>query len=71
MTGLEPGKDRIIEVACIITDKSLKPVHEGFERIVHCPKELMDSMDDWCVEHHGNVSHPHRVRLTNLVGINR
>ena len=55
MTGLEAKKDRIIEVACIITDKTLKPLHEGFERIVHCPKEIMDTMSQWCVEHHGNV----------------
>jgi len=59
MTGLEAGKDRIIEVAAIITGADLKPLHEGFERIVHCPKEVMDSMDEWCVQHHGNVLPPH------------
>lgn len=56
MTGLEAGKDRIIEVAAIITDKSLKPLHEGFEKVVHCSKEIMNNMDQWCIKHHGDVA---------------
>jgi oligoribonuclease len=58
MTGLEAGKDRIIEVAAIITGSDLVPLHEGFERIVSCPKEVLDAMDEWCVQHHGDVSPP-------------
>jgi oligoribonuclease len=58
MTGLEAGKDRIIEVAAIITGSDLVPLHEGFERIVSCPNEVLDAMDEWCVQHHGDVSSP-------------
>lgn len=58
MTGLTVGKDRIIEIAAIITDKHLKPFHEGFEKVVHCPEEIMNGMDEWCTEHHGNVYSP-------------
>ena len=56
MTGLEPGKDKIIEIAVIITDPYLNPVHaEGFERIVHRPENEMQAMNQWCIEHHGQV----------------
>jgi oligoribonuclease len=55
MTGLEVGKDKIIEVATIITDEHLKELHEGFERTIYCPKETLDNMVEWCIEHHGNV----------------
>jgi oligoribonuclease len=56
MTGLTVGKDKIIEVAAIITGKDLVPLHEGFERIIHCPEEIMNNMDEWCIHHHGEVS---------------
>jgi oligoribonuclease len=56
MTGLAVGKDKIIEVAAIITDKDLKPVEsEGFERVVSCPAEVINNMDEWCTTHHGEV----------------
>ena len=56
MTGLEAGKDKIIEVAAIITDRDLKPLHEGFEKVVHCSEEILNNMDEWCIKHHGDVS---------------
>ena len=56
MTGLCARKDKIIEVAAIITDENLKPLHSGFERVIHCPEEIMNNMDQWCTEHHRNVS---------------
>ena len=56
MTGLQVGKDKIIEVAVIITDTYLNPVDdEGFERVIHRPMSEMQAMDEWCVEHHGQV----------------
>lgn len=59
MTGLKVGHDKIIEVAAIITDKNLRPLHEGFERIIHCSEEMMNGMDEWCTDHHGKVYPPH------------
>ena len=55
MTGLQAGKDKIIEVAVIITDKHLKPIDEEFERVIHCPEEIMNGMDEWCTQHHHDV----------------
>jgi oligoribonuclease (3'-5' exoribonuclease) len=56
MTGLEPGKDRIIEVAAIVTDEKLEPIDpEGFESVIHCPEELMNNMCEWCIAQHGKV----------------
>jgi oligoribonuclease len=55
MTGLSVGKDKIIEVAAIITDKELNPLDKGFEEIIHQPESLMAGMDGWCTQHHGEV----------------
>lgn len=51
MTGLDPLKDRIVEAAVIITDKTLKPVFE-WESAVAQSQTVLDDMNDWCKHHH-------------------
>ena len=56
MTGLNLAKDKIIEIAALITDKHLNLLDpEGFERVIYCPESTLAGMDEWCIEHHGNV----------------
>ncbi|KAG0056736.1 Oligoribonuclease, mitochondrial [Gryganskiella cystojenkinii] len=52
MTGLL-ATDKLIEIAVIITDDELNIVAEGPNLIIHQPKEVMDKMNEWCIEHHG------------------
>ncbi|GME87462.1 hypothetical protein B5S31_g4692 [[Candida] boidinii] len=55
MTGLDFKNDHIIEICCIITDKNLNIIdEEGYESVIHYPKEVMDSMNEWCIDHHGS-----------------
>lgn len=55
MTGLDHHKDRIIEICCIITDGDYKIVDDNcFESVIHCDSQVMNSMNDWCIEHHGS-----------------
>ncbi|KAG0249424.1 Oligoribonuclease, mitochondrial [Mortierella polycephala] len=49
MTGLA-ATDKLIEIAVIITDDDLKI---GPNLIIHQPKEVMDNMNQWCIDHHG------------------
>ncbi|TSV15269.1 Oligoribonuclease, mitochondrial [Bagarius yarrelli] len=58
MTGLDIEKDQIIEMACIITDSDLNIIAEGPNLIINQPDELLDSMSDWCKEHHGKATPP-------------
>jgi len=54
MTGLDPDKEEIIEIYCLITTGNLEFIdEEGYHAIVHLPKERMDQMDDWCTKTHG------------------
>ncbi|KAJ1932783.1 rna exonuclease [Linderina macrospora] len=53
MTGLDYDNDTIIEIACIITDGDLNTLEQGDDIIIHQPKEVMDSMNKWCIQHHG------------------
>ena len=47
MTGLDPEKERIIEIATLITDSQLNILAEGPNIIINQPKSLLDQMDDW------------------------
>lgn len=54
MTGLDHTKDRIIEICCIITDGDLKVVEDNcYESVIHYDNTVMDSMNEWCIDHHG------------------
>jgi oligoribonuclease len=45
MTGLDPLKNTIVEIATIITDDNLELVAEGPDLVVHTTQEQLDSMD--------------------------
>jgi len=61
MTGLEPDKEKIIEIATIVTDKDLNILAEGPMMAINQPKKLLDDMDEWCVKHHGDSGLTQRV----------
>ena len=62
MTGLEPQRDVIIEIATIVTDSDLNTVAEGPVIAVHQSDELLAGMDEWNTSHHGSSGLVRRVR---------
>lgn len=52
MTGLEPERHRILEVAVIVTDWNFVPL-KRFSTAVFQTDEELKKMDDWCVKTHG------------------
>jgi oligoribonuclease len=52
MTGLDPLKERIIEIATIITDSDLNTIAEGPVLVISQPQAFFDAMDDWNTSHH-------------------
>tara|TARA_B100001115_G_C15731645_1_gene356387 strand:- start:56 stop:607 length:552 start_codon:yes stop_codon:yes gene_type:complete len=52
MTGLNPDKDQIIEVAVAITDTDLSEIVEGPNLVIGQSKKLMESMDTWNTKQH-------------------
>ncbi len=54
MTGLDPEKERIIEIATLVTDSQLNILAEGPNIIVSQPKSLLEGMDDWNQNQHGS-----------------
>lgn len=55
MTGLDIENDKIMEVACIVTDSDLNIVAEGPNIIIHQPSDILDNMVEWCTKQHGKT----------------
>jgi oligoribonuclease len=52
MTGLEPSKHVIVEIATLITDDDLEIIAEGPDLVVHQPEEALALMEPVVVEMH-------------------
>ena len=52
MTGLELEIDELVEVAVVITDSELNPVHEGFDVVINPSKAAMDHMGEFVTNMH-------------------
>ena len=56
MTGLDPEKERIIEIATIVTDKNLNILAEGPVLAIHQSDELLNKIADYFHYRHLDVS---------------
>ncbi|WP_339486894.1 oligoribonuclease [Pseudomonas sp. EL_65y_Pfl2_R95] len=62
MTGLDPERDVIIEMATIVTDTELNVLAEGPVIAVHQTDEALAGMDEWNTRTHGESGLTQRVR---------
>ena len=66
MTGLEPERERIIELAMIVTDSNLVTIAESPVWVVHQSDAQLDAMDDWNKNTHGRSGLIGRVKASTL-----
>lgn len=66
MTGLDPDKDRIIEIATIVTDADLNILAEGPVLAIHQSDEILNGMDEWNTRQHGGSGLTARVRASTV-----
>ena len=66
MTGLYPDKDRIIEIAVIVTDAQLTRRVEGPVFAVHQSDTALDAMDAWNKGTHGKSGLIDRVKASTI-----
>jgi oligoribonuclease len=52
MTGLDPARHVIVEIATLLTDDDLNIVAEGPDLVIHQPAESLEQMDDVVVAMH-------------------
>ncbi len=66
MTGLDPDKERVIEIATILTDGQLTEIAVGPELVIRQPDEILAAMDDWNKSHHGASGLTERVKASTI-----
>src|SRR3989442_700981 len=66
MTGLNPEKERIIEIATIVTDSDLNTIAEGPVLAIHQSNDLLDAMDSWNTKHHNSSGLVTRVKESTV-----
>jgi oligoribonuclease len=65
MTGLDPEKERLLEIAVIVTGPHLTPRIEGPVWVIHQSDELLNSMDAWNKGTHGKSGLIDKVKASN------
>jgi oligoribonuclease len=66
MSGLSITKNRIIEIATIVTDDELNIIAEGPSLAIYQPPEVLNKMDDWNTHHHNTSGLVKRVEESKL-----
>jgi oligoribonuclease len=66
MTGLDPERDRIIEIAVVVTGPHLEPRIEGPVIAVHQTDAQLDLMDNWNKGTHGKSGLTDKVRASTV-----
>ena len=66
MTGLNPQKERIIEIAIVVTGPNLESRIQGPVLVIHQSDELLGQMDAWNKGTHGRSGLIEKVKASTL-----
>src|SRR6266853_6883677 len=69
MTGLDPDKDRIIEIAVVVTDSQLSALSEAPVLVVRQPDAVLEAMDDWNKSTHARSGLIDKVKASTLTEV--
>ena len=66
MTGLELGKDALIEIAVLVTDSELNILDDGIDLVIHADDAALDAMPDVVREMHAKSGLTEAVRASTV-----
>ena len=66
MTGLDPEKHHIIEMASLITDADLNIIEYGPEIVISQPPKVLDLMNDWNVKQHTSTGLIEKIKSSSI-----
>ena len=66
MTGLDLGRDRLIEIACVVTDSELIALDDGIDLVIGAPGDALDAMEPVVQEMHASSGLTDAVRASTL-----
>lgn len=65
MTGLEPDRHVIVEVAAVVTDAELNILDEGLDLVIHATEEQLGEMDDFVTAMHAKSGLDKEIRQSS------
>ncbi len=66
MSGLVPDRDRILEVAMVVTDADLNVIAEAPVYVIHQSDAVLEAMDAWNKSTHGRSGLVDKVRASTF-----
>ena len=66
MSGLVPERDRILEVAMVVTDAELNTIAEAPVYVIHQADDVLDAMDSWNKSTHGKSGLVDKVKASTF-----
>ncbi|VFP79744.1 oligoribonuclease [Candidatus Erwinia haradaeae] len=66
MTGLNPDRDRILEIAVLLTDSNLKILHKGLLFAISQTMLKLKTMDEWNKKTHTHSGLLERVKASRI-----
>jgi oligoribonuclease len=66
MTGLDLGKDKLIEVAALVTDPDLTVLGEGIDLVIHADDAALDAMPEIVRDMHAKSGLTEEVRRSPI-----
>lgn len=66
MTGLDLGKDALIEIAVLVTDSELNILDDGVDVVIHAEESVLDGMPDVVREMHAGSGLTEAVRASEV-----
>lgn len=66
MTGLNPDRDVILEIATIVTDGDLNEIAVGPELVIHHTDSALQNMDEWVFDQHTKSGLIQQVQHSNI-----
>ncbi|AGP30330.1 oligoribonuclease [Corynebacterium terpenotabidum] len=66
MTGLDPDRHVLVEIAVVVTDAELRPLDEGIDIVIHATEEELAGMDDFVTEMHRKSGLTEEIRASSV-----
>lgn len=62
MTGLDPDKHVLVEIAVVVTDADLTPLDDGIDIVIHASEDELAGMDDFVTKMHADSGLTEQIR---------
>jgi oligoribonuclease len=62
MTGLDPDRHVLVEIAVVVTDADLTPLDDGIDIVIHASEDDLAGMDDFVARMHADSGLTEQIR---------